>query len=281
MSLLPTDQDYNPRLSVPDIDQRIRTLSEGSAAVLARGPVHQDIRYGPSTPEVLDIFPTGQANAPVHIFLHGGFWRSLSAKDYAVIATPLRARGVMAVLVNYALCPAVTLDEIVAQCRRAVAWGSRNIGSFGGDSGNMTISGHSAGGHLAMMVAEPDWPRAEGLSQHPVRGACAVSGLFDLAPFAHSWLQPVLRLDAGMIERNSPLRRGSIPACPVILAVGGAESEGFRRQMDAYAAFLSGKNAQVTALTEQGCNHMTIMDELAEGRPLGEALLRMATGSFR
>ena len=199
-----------------------------------------DVPYGPTRAETLDIFPADQAGAPVFVFLHGGYWRALSSKDFSGIALGLQPLGITTVIVDYALAPQVSLDEIVRQARAAVAWVLRRIGEVGGDADRVAIGGHSAGAQLAAMCLQTAWQRDYALPQDPLCAALLVSGVYELEPLRWSWLQPLLQLDDGLVARNSPLR--SVRRCPtpVWTAWGEAETEEFARQSQAWHAAWSG-----------------------------------------
>lgn len=212
------------------------------------------LRYGPTCEEYLDLFPA-RPGAPLHLFVHGGYWRRFSAREFSFVATPLVAAGLSVAVVNYALCPGVCIDEIVRQARSAVAWAFTHADELGVDASRLTVSGHSAGGHLAAMIAATDWPKGYGLPVDTVKGILAVSGLFDLGPFPWSWLQPSLQLSFDQVIRNSPL--GLDRRCPAVIAVGADESAEFRRQ----SRDLAGR-WRVPCHEIEGRNHFTVVEEI-------------------
>ena len=173
------DQQYNASLGLPDATAPGRY--NAALAERARGllPQHLDIPFGPTRAETLDVFPatpTGPGGAPVFVFIHGGYWRALSSKDFSGVALGLHARGITTVVLNYALCPFVTIDEIVRQVRAAVAWTVRHIAEFGGDPARIGVGGHSAGGHLTAMCMQTEWARDYGLAQDPIKARAPVAG---------------------------------------------------------------------------------------------------------
>jgi arylformamidase len=233
------DAAYNPSLQVADAAAELRHFAE--AAQRARATLrHQlDLPYGATLAETLDIFPadpsaqgSGPGAAPVFVFLHGGYWRALSSRDFSGIALGLQRRGITTVLVNYALCPQVTIDEIVRQVRAALAWVLRHIGAHGGDAQRVAIGGHSAGGHLTAMALLTRWAEDYGLPADPFRAALAISGLYDLNPLRYSYLQPMIQLDEGVIRRQSPAFLASTrrSTTPLWLTWGGDESDEFAHQ---------------------------------------------------
>ncbi|WP_207484221.1 alpha/beta hydrolase [Arenibaculum pallidiluteum] len=258
------DREYNPRLSVAGIDEVMAGWARRSEALRANASPRLGLRFGPTLAEYLDVFPCGTSGAPIHLFIHGGYWRALSARDFSFVAEAPLARGQHCVVVNYALCPQVTIPEIVRQVRGALAWTWENAASFGGDRDSITVSGHSAGGHLTARLLETAWERDYGLPAAPVRGAVAISGLFDLEPLRWSWLQPALQITPGTVERESPVRRPHRVAVPFVAAVGGAESAEFRRQSADYATQIAAAGLPARCLEVPGCDHFSVLEMLAD-----------------
>lgn len=269
------DRAYNPRLTIPDAEERLAELARASAAVLDTTPPATE-RYGPSPEEYVDVYPAAGSAAPAHIFIHGGFWRSFSARDYAFVAPPLQRQGVLTLVLNYALCPDVSLDEIVRQARAALAWTFENARRLGGDPERITVSGHSAGGHLAAMLAATDWAGDHGLPGDVIKAVATLSGLFDLEPLSRSWLQPVLQLDEAMVRRNSPVDLLPTGRPAMLVAVGGAETAEFHRQSDAFAEAMAGHGLPVDRVDAPGRNHIDILNDLRDGVGLHGAIVALA-----
>ncbi|MDP9411412.1 MAG: alpha/beta hydrolase, partial [Actinomycetota bacterium] len=196
---------------------------------------HLDVPFGPTLAEHVDLYPAGEG-APVLVYVHGGFWALRTAREFGFVARGPVSRGVATVVTNYALCPAVTIDEVVRQTRAAVAWAYRNAGSFGGDPERLYVAGHSAGGHLVGMLLATDWPGDYGLPQDIIKGATAISGLYDLGPFPYTFLQPKVQLTWGQVQKNSPILHLPATAPPLLVAYGGHESDEFKRQSEDFLA---------------------------------------------
>jgi len=268
------DQEYNPRLIVDNTDELIQSYNTESERVIKAYSNHSGIGYGPTRAETLDIFPTKITSSPIHIFFHGGYWHSLTSRDFAFVAEGLVRNGITAVLVNYALCPTVNIDEIVRQSRAAVAWTYRNAKTFGGNPERISVSGHSAGGHLTGMLLTTEWEKDYGLPINLINGFLTVSGLFDLAPFPFSWLQPKLQLTSEEVLRNSPLLLEPVYSPPVIVAVGADESQEFQRQSEVYAKYLKKYGVPVEYQLISGKNHFNIIhDFLGDGGPLCKKII--------
>ena len=198
------------------------------------------------------------------VYIHGGYWRALDKRDQSFVAPPFVAAGAMVVLPNYALCPAVRVEDIVLQLVQSLAWVWRHAAEHGGDPSRIVVAGHSAGGHLAAMMLSCDWRAvAPDLPADLVQSALAVSGVFELEPLRHApFLAPDLKLDAASARRLSPLFMPA-PHGRLVAVVGADESEEFRRQNTAIAAAW-GSRAVPVSEEVPGRHHMNVLHELAE-----------------
>jgi arylformamidase len=260
------DAQYDTMRSVADPAALFRSRQADSDAARRDLPHVDDLAYGPTVTERLDIYPAENGTAPVAMFFHGGYWSTpqLVKGLYGWVARGMRARGIATVVVDYAPCPTVTIDEIVRQARAAVVWMHRHGAEHGCDPRRLYAYGHSAGGHLAAMMVSTDWQGAYGLPQSVVRGATAISGLFDLVPFPYSWLQPKLQLTGPEIDRNSPIRQAPALASKFLLTLGDLESAEFHRQAQAYQDFLTLHGSAAEIVPIPGCTHNTVIDGLAD-----------------
>ncbi|HNK19115.1 MAG TPA: alpha/beta hydrolase, partial [Piscinibacter sp.] len=190
------DAQYNNRARVAEAPRILERWAQASALAREQSDCVLDVPYGDAPSETLDLFRTHVPEAPVFVFIHGGWWRALDKRDHSFVAPALVDAGAMVVVPNYALCPAVTIPQIALQTVQALAWTWRNISRFGGDASRITVVGHSAGGHLAAMMLACEWPRvARDLPATLVKNALSISGLYDLAPLAHTpFLKDSLRL---------------------------------------------------------------------------------------
>lgn len=258
------DAQYNNRARIADHAQIFERWSGASTLARRQDPAHLDLRYGEHPAETLDVFPAARANAPVFVFIHGGYWRSLDKRDHAFVAPALTRAGALVVIPNYALCPSVRIETIALQMTAALAWVFRHAARYGGDPARIVVAGHSAGGHLAAMLLACRW--AEVGRDLPARLVCkalSMSGLFDLEPLRHTpFLQADLRLTRRSARRMSPARFPA-PAGELHAVVGAHESDEFLRQntliRDAW-----GTRAVPSCEVVPGCNHLDIVEGLAE-----------------
>ena len=223
------DSMYNNRALVPDFAEHFEHWKTASEQARQTLKPRLDLRYGEGPNETLDIFPAKRKDAPVVVFIHGGYWRSLDKSDHSFVAPALRDMGACVVVVNYALCPGteaqpVTVPDIALQMAQACAWVWRHIAQHGGDRSNITVIGHSAGGHLAAMLLACDWKKlGRDLPAGLVRKALSISGLFDLAPVRKTlFVQGDLRLTPAHVRMASPAK-WQRPRKGVLYSVAGAD----------------------------------------------------------
>lgn len=234
------DRMYNNRALVPEHGAFLSAWAEDSARVRATQPCHLNLPYGDGPQATLDVFAPAQpvpGGAPVLVFLHGGYWRSLDKADHSFVAPSFTQAGVCVVVPNYALCPgapegAVTIPFITAQMVQALAWVARHVAHYGGDPARITVAGHSAGGQLAAMMLVTDWAaHGADLPAGLVRRGLSISGLYDLEPLRHTpCLQPALLLTPEQVQAASPIHQAVPPQARLFSVVGGAESAEFLRQ---------------------------------------------------
>jgi arylformamidase len=237
-----------------------------------------DVAYGPTRIERMDIYPAERSGAPMVMFIHGGYWSTPSiTKDfYAWVARGLQPRGITTLVLDYASCPQVTLDEIVRQCRAAVAWTHKHAHSFGGDPARIYAAGHSAGGHLSAVLGLTHWELDYELPPDAVKGAFAISGLFDLTPFPYTWLQPKLQLSWAEVRRHSPIALVREGGAPMVLAYGELETAEFHRQAADFQAACASVSIPASLLSLEGCLHNTAIDGFSDSQSvLCRALLKL------
>ena len=267
--------EFNPRATVRNVNARIADYANVSAATRARLDCVLDVRYGSGEKETLDIFPADEPNAPVLLFIHGGYWRAMDKSDYSFIADVFQPAGATTVLVNYDLCPDVTLDTIIAQTMRGIAWTWRNIAEHRGDPGRLYVSGNSAGGHLTAMALAHDW-EAEGLPADIIKGAMPVTGVFDCGPVPDITVNELVRLDRETARRLSPLRNPPRMPVPVLVAVGGAEPRLWIEMSKDYAALCRDRGIECEYMELSAHDHFDMGRAVGEPESLlAQAMLRM------
>ena len=260
------DVQYNNLARLPDHPRIFQHWRDASARARANSPNRLDLRYGPGSNETLDVFTSDRADAPVLVFIHGGWWRALDKRDLSFVAPAFTQAGAMVVVPNYALCPAVSIETIALQMVQVLAWTFRHAAQHGGDPTRIVVAGHSAGGHLAAMLLCCRWNEvARDLPPQLVRSALAISGLFDLEPIRRTpFLQPDLRLTPASVARLSPVRFAP-PAGRLFAVVGANESEEFLRQNELIRAAW-GQRAVPVCEAVADTNHLDVLHALVDPR---------------
>lgn len=270
------DREYDNRGKVTDSADYLAWYPRESAAARGELACRLDVPYGPSPAETLDVFPApGAPPAPIQVFIHGGYWRALDKADFSYVARAFRPAGAATVVINYGLIPSVDMDELVRQCRAAVAWVYRRARSFGGDPERIFVSGHSAGGHLVAMLMATDWPAFAGLPADLVKGGCGISGLYDLEPIRLCFLNETLTLTLEQARRHSPVHLAPIGPSPLLLPVGGLEGPEYHRQTDDLAAAWRRHGLAMEVMAMPGLHHFSIVAQLNDpSSELSRAVLR-------
>jgi arylformamidase len=261
---------------VRDLDAIFARRAATAEAALSGFRVERGVPYGDAPGRKLNIFPAtnGGRATPVHIFIHGGFWRSLDADLFSFLAPGFAPYGAMLVVIDYPLMPLVRMAEVVDACRTAVAWTHANCARYGGDPNRIFISGSSAGGHLVAELMDRAWLRDAGLATDLIKGGTAISGIFDLEPVTRSFQNDEIRLTTEEVRAYSPFTRWLDFAAPLIVAVGAGETAEFLRQSEAFARHAERCGATVTHMPVPHTNHITVvLDALADpGQRLNRAV---------
>jgi arylformamidase len=265
---------YNPRESVPEYPELAKKLGEESRKARSTLKSWLNVPYGNSPREVMDIYPADRPGGPVLVYIHGGYWRSGSKDDNCNFAPTFVQRGATVVLVEYDLCPKVTVTDIVRQTRAAIAWVYRNIMRYSGNPSRLYVSGHSAGGHLTAMALAYDWDK-EGLPKNLIKGAVATSGVYDLDMVMQISVNEQVRMTPEIAGANSPFLHPPLPNCPVIVAVGGDEPKGWQQMSEDYFNLCKEGGLDCQYLVVPGANHYTMSEHLTNaGSPLTQAMLK-------
>jgi arylformamidase len=260
------EAEYNIRARVPEHPQIfaawVRAAAAYRDATTAARRAELGIRYGASARQTIDLFfpPQGDA-APLALFIHGGYWRSLEPSSFSHLARGLNGRGVAVAVAGYDLCPQVGIADIVDQMRHARLYLWRRRGR------PMLVFGHSAGGHLAACMLATDWKEtAPEISVDLVPAAYSISGLFDLAPLVGVTMNQDLRLDAEEARRVSPLFWPAPAGRKFDAAVGALESSEFLRQSRSIAEAWGKAGVATRYEAVPQTNHFTVLDALTDAQ---------------
>ncbi|HEV7633830.1 MAG TPA: alpha/beta hydrolase [Bradyrhizobium sp.] len=253
MSQQERDLGLNNGVAVAGSADIVAGWERRSAEMRARYPAHLDLRYGPRERNRIDFLKAGE-KAPTLLFIHGGYWQQRAKEVFTFFAQGPMAHGINVALIGYTLAPDATLDQIVAEILKGIDFLAEQLPALGGDAGRIAVSGWSAGGHLTSMA----------LAHPKVRAGLGISGIYDLEPIRHSYLNEKLGLDEAMSRRNSPMMQAGGAPKPLSLVAGSAELPLLRKQTADFAAHRARHGLPVTYEEIPGADHFTIMNELAE-----------------
>lgn len=253
------DLEYDMRRRCPHFAETFAKMEGHNKRTVERFECRIDVPFGDSAGEKLDIWP-GRGGSPILLFIHGGYWRAFDKDMFRFVAERFVEAGAMVVLNNYDLCPNVTMDEITRQNRAALAWIWKNAAHFGGDPGRIHVTGHSAGGHLTAMLMATDWSEWD-VPSDVVNGAVPLSGLFELEPLRLAYLNADLRMDEETTRRNSPIHHIPDRMPPTVVAVGGGETDEFRRQSRIYVDACRARGFPVSYLEVGDFDHVNVAGE--------------------
>lgn len=260
--------EYSPRKAVPDHPVWKAHWNLASELVRRQRKGRLRVPYGPTEGQTVDIFPADEPGAPINVFVHGGFWRFLDSFDHTLVAPAVLDAGGASILVNYDLCPKVPLTEVIRQVRAALKWVWENAEEANGDRDKIFISGHSAGGHLTMMLSTDDFQEQLGLPIDVVKGATVVSAMLDLEPILLVPGSEDLKVSADNVRALSPRYTPPRPDLPIVLAVGGRETREWIRQTDDMMDVLKQRGNPTIYLKPDYDQHYSIL--LSLGNPLTE-----------
>lgn len=268
------EYQYNPRVTVPEFPQLAKVRAAQARKVRESAKSWLNVPYGDSARELLDIYAADRPGGPVLVYIHGGYWRSGSKEDNCNFVPTFTKRGATVVLVEYDLCPQVTVSDIVRQTRASIAWVYKNITRYSGDPSKLFLSGHSAGGHLTAMALAHDWAK-EGLPVDLIKGAVATSGVYDLDMVMRISVQEQVRMTPEVAKQNNPFLNPPRVKCPLLIAVGGSEPKGWQQMSENYYEFCKQNGMSVQYLVVPGANHYTMTEKfLEDSNLLTQAVLR-------
>ena len=256
------DRQYDQSTLVPNTPELMAVNAEDSARIRTEIECIQGISYGPTVIERLDIFPVAEKGAPVVIYHHGGAWTRSDKDQCSYIAPSFVAEGINVLVLDFALAPKVSLDEIVRQNRAAIAWAWHNADEYGWDRNQIHSLGHSSGGHICGMMLVTDWEGDYGLPSDVIKTAAACSGMYELEPVRLSHRNTYLDLTEQSAGRNSSIRQIPTNDIPLTVAWGTGELDEFQRQNREFAEAWAAAGHTVESFTLDGMNHFEVGREI-------------------
>lgn len=255
------ERQYNPRTTVPDVNIYTERGEEQSVSARNRHPFESDVRYGQGPLADLDFFPAAKPGSPLAVFIHGGYWRARDKKDYSFVANGLIPSGCAVAVMNYDLCPKVTLPEIVQQIKDGLEWIAAQAEKWGFDPKNIFVFGHSAGAHLiAAVLAQTGQPYQ--IKSGVIKKAYLLSGVYNVEPVLHISVNEEVKLKPDQVHAMSPINFKFDPSVDYEVIVGGAEPRDWIGESKNMAAHLQNQGCKVGLHILDGLNHYSLMFEL-------------------
>ena len=262
--------------TIKDLPAYQQESAEMSHKVVTNLDCFKDVQYGNDEPQKLDIFPAAVDRAPILVDIHGGGWRSGSRNIRSFPASSVTKAGVMWVPIDYGLAPNYSIHQMVDHVRSAIVWLYHNVSKYGGDPSKLYVSGNSAGGHLTGCILMPDWHKNFGVPSDIIKGACAISGVYDLQALVHAeyGYNDELGMDIETAQNFSPLFNLPTKGCPLIVSYGAPEPNEFRRQSRVYYKAWKDGGFPATEIVVNGAHHFAMSRQMSD---LNSALFQAVT----
>lgn len=224
-----------------------------------------DIPYGSGEREKLDYYFSGDSDGPLLLYIHGGYWQRGDKKLYSFITKAFLEHGVSVAIMNYNLTPSVRLGQISHQIKKAISWCYKNSDELKFSKDKITVSGHSAGGHLTAMMMATNWPDYDQqLPINLIKHGLLISGIFELEPLVHTTINAGPQMDIPEAITESPIFIPPVTNAPLLLVYGGGESSEFHRQSNDYAAKFQTTDRKIEVYETPDVDHFDELDCLAD-----------------
>ena len=258
------EKGYNVRLLVEDFDGLIDKWSKRSEKFREIVDSSLDCQYGSGEKDKLDIFRCGKPNAPLFIFVHGGYWQRGDKSVYSFVAESFVSSGIDVALIGYQLCPSASMTNIVDKIREAVIWIWNNADDYAISKNRINVSGHSAGGHITGMILATDWKEiSEELPSDIVKTGIPISGLYQLDPIRETTIADALGLDDEESKELSPHFFKPKTDAPILVTLGGGETPEFHWQTDHFVDKWKEHRAPLDYFAEPKVDHFGVVERLA------------------
>jgi len=272
MSLAKLAQEYSPSSCVDDIMVYINDYTKHSKEAQHKLSYRSDLAYSDNVGELLDYFPA-QSDGPLMVYMHGGYWQKLGKDDSCLMAPGLLEQGINVAVIDYTLAPQASINQMISQCCRAVAWLVTQAGELGFDAKKVVIAGSSAGGHLCASVLQAAQQNLHGLSAKSISGAVLLSGVYDLRPLVNTYINDPLNLTIDSAKDLSPGLYSNQGFAPCIIAYGSNETQEFKRQSQEYHQQLLSDGVSSVCFEVAERNHFDIVFDLAiEGSSINQQM---------
>jgi arylformamidase len=264
------EAEYNNRARVPEHVELIADWHEQAEHFRKSAGGEINLSYGDHERHLCDIFRSKEDTATcMAVFIHGGYWQALDKNAFSHMARGLELHGVSTAIPSYRLSPEVKIADIIDDLRRFCVW------LWERHRRHLVVAGHSAGGHLAAAMLATDWSRHDA-PDDLVRAGFGISGIYDLRPLIPTSVNANLKLREKSAVAVSPLLQPAPAGGRFEAWVGGDESPEYLRQSASIVAAWTGTGLKAKYVVEEGCNHFTVINSLADATsPMAQSLSRL------
>ena len=227
--------------------------------------VWRDVAYAPGPRLAMDVYaPRERTQAlPMVVFFYGGSWQTGARWDYRFAAASLAKRGMVVVVPDYRLYPEVQFPAFVEDAAKAVAAARARAGEWGGDPKRLVLMGHSAGAHIAALLAlDPRYLAAAGDSRDHVAGFVGMAGPYDFLPITGAKIKLVFAPANNDLSQTQPVNFADAAAPPSLLLHGLQDLTVLPRNSEALATRLERAGAAVTLKEYGSLAHIGIITAL-------------------
>lgn len=244
---------YNNSLNVKNSAELIQSWVDKSETL--RGQVSGELNtpYGAASRQSFDYFSAG-SQSPIVVFIHGGFWQLRSKDDFTFIVPRLLEEGMTVAILGYSLAPEAKMADIVLDIRNGLNAIEKKVRAERGTFPGFCLLGWSAGAHLVASV----------MSESNVYAGIAISGIYDLEPMHHCYVNDKLQLDLESSRTYSPILQLGHFGKPMDLFVGSAELPAMQAQTMDFFQYRQANSQSGEFKLLNGFNHYTIFEELVD-----------------
>ncbi|MFJ6694603.1 alpha/beta hydrolase [Streptomyces sp. NPDC091272] len=271
------DRQYSPSSRVDDLGVHLARYATDSALARSAPAARTALRCGPLPEQTFDLFPAARAGAPLLVFVHGGYWQEQSRNEAAFAARDFVAAGISFAALGYGLAPRHSMRQVTAAAGDSLRWICTSLAQLPGAPRTVHLAGHSAGAHLVVSaLLDPEgWRRAGTTASDAVSSAVLLSGVYDLEPLRHTYVNDLLGMDEDEARDCSPQLRLPAALPPLIVARGENETDEFARQQERFVRSARLGGTRVTPLVVDGRHHFDLPFDLGDpATSLGNEVLR-------
>jgi acetyl esterase/lipase len=234
------------------------------AAINAGARPQRDVAYGELPAQRLDVYaPDGASGAPVVVFVYGGRWQRGTRAQYAFVGEALSRRGIVTMVIDYRHGEDGGFPAFVADVASAVRWARDHATEFGGDPARLHLAGHSAGAHIAALVAtDARYLKVHGMAPRDLAGVIGMAGPYDFAPITDADLQRIFGRTPEEWAASQPIGFVDGDEPPFLLLHGDNDKSVWPRNSERLAAKLRAAGVAVDYRVYPGVGHVRILSAL-------------------